>query len=303
MAIKIEMLRCFCTVAETGSLAEAATRLGRTSSAISMTLKQIEDHLGQRLFASDRKNRLTPLGEFVLEQAQNELRQFDNTVRSIESFASTPKGLLRIATVPSVAGLIFPTAIEQFIARHPGVTVDARDMDSASVLSLMIRGQIDIAIATSTGAMRGIQQQVLFSDRFGLVCAKSHPLAQSTEPVSLSDLKEHQFVQNALCGSIREPGFQEVLASTQISAHNTLSLVSMIRTQKWISVLPSSVVQIDPHQLVFREIRELRERRQVDLLYKKPDHSPAFIQDFVDILTETNWTRQTNTSESNGYTP
>ena len=55
------MLRCFCTVAQTGNLAEASNRLGRTQSALSMTLKQFEDHLGKKLFEGERKNRLTPM--------------------------------------------------------------------------------------------------------------------------------------------------------------------------------------------------------------------------------------------------
>ena len=41
--IKIEMLRCFSAVARSGNLADAAARLGRTQSAVSMTLKQLED--------------------------------------------------------------------------------------------------------------------------------------------------------------------------------------------------------------------------------------------------------------------
>ena len=104
MAIKIEMLRAFAIVAQTGNLAEAATRLGRTPSAVSMTLKSLEDHLGQRLFETDRKNRLTPLGDYVLEQAQAELRQFDGTLRAIEAYASSPKGLLRVAAVRGLFG-------------------------------------------------------------------------------------------------------------------------------------------------------------------------------------------------------
>ena len=208
MAIKIEMLRCFSTVAQTGSLAEAATRLGRTPSAISMTLKQLEDHLGQRLFESDRKNRLTVLGDYVLDQAQRELRQFDSTIRAIETFASTPRGLIRIATVPSVAGLIFPFAIEQFTKTHPGVSVELRDMDSASVLSALARGQVDIGIATSTGSQRDIHQQVLFTDAFGLVCAKSHPLARQDAPLSLADLQAQHLVRNELCTSIQDPKFK-----------------------------------------------------------------------------------------------
>ena len=65
MAMTNVMLSCFAAVAESGNLADAGVRLGRTPSAISMTLKQMEDHLGARLFETDRKNRLTPLGEEV----------------------------------------------------------------------------------------------------------------------------------------------------------------------------------------------------------------------------------------------
>ena len=300
MAIKIEMLRCFSTVAQTGSLAEAANRLGRTSSAISMTLKRLEEQLGERLFESDRKTRLTPLGEFVLEQAQSELRRFDNTIRAIETFASKPNGLIRIAAVPSVAGLIFPSVTDQFIKLHPGVSVEMRDMDSASVLSAMTLGQVDIGIATSTGAMRNIDQHVLFEDSFGLVCAKHHPLALSAAPLVLSDLHEHPFVQNALCRSIQEPKFQALLDKTQITAQNTLSLISMVRSKSWITVLPSSVIHIDPHQLIFRSIQDLNERRQVDLLYRKSDQNREFVQDFVEILASSDWIQKQVMSEETG---
>ena len=100
MAIKIEMLRCFTTVAQSGNLAEAANRLGRTQSAISMTLKQLEEHLGQRLFESDRKNRLTPLGKQVFELSQDELRRFDYTIEAIKTCAKSPEGLIRIVSNP-----------------------------------------------------------------------------------------------------------------------------------------------------------------------------------------------------------
>ncbi|HBQ17117.1 MAG TPA: LysR family transcriptional regulator, partial [Myxococcales bacterium] len=123
MTIKIEMLRAFAIVAESGTLAEAATRLRRTPSAISMTLKGLEEHLGQRLFATDRKNRLTPLGEYVLDQARRELQQFDATISAIEGFATAPQGLIQVAAVPSVAGMIFPQVVGAFLARHPGVSV------------------------------------------------------------------------------------------------------------------------------------------------------------------------------------
>ncbi|WP_254703064.1 LysR family transcriptional regulator [Roseovarius sp. THAF8] len=53
------MLRCFLTVAERGNLADAAEALGRTPSAVSMMLRQFEDHIGAPLFEAGRKSRLT----------------------------------------------------------------------------------------------------------------------------------------------------------------------------------------------------------------------------------------------------
>ena len=61
MAIKLEMLRYFVEVAKTGNLSQAAERLGRSPSALSMMLKQFEEHLGAPLFETDRKSNLTLL--------------------------------------------------------------------------------------------------------------------------------------------------------------------------------------------------------------------------------------------------
>ena len=80
MAIKIDMLRCFLTVAERGNLADAATALGRTPSAVSMMLRQFEDHIGAPLFEAGRKSRLTRLGELIRVEAGRELAHFDRTV-------------------------------------------------------------------------------------------------------------------------------------------------------------------------------------------------------------------------------
>ena len=64
--MKLELLRVFAVTAGQGSLSLAAAQLGRTPSAVSMALAQLEGHIGGSLFESDRKNRLTPLGLLVL---------------------------------------------------------------------------------------------------------------------------------------------------------------------------------------------------------------------------------------------
>ncbi len=289
MSIKIEILRCFSTVAQTGNLAEAAVRLSRTQSALSMSLKQLEEHLGQRLFESDRKNRLTPLGEQVFDVAQHQLHQFDQAVNAIETSARAPKGLLRIASVPSVAGVVFPTAIETLTNRHPGLKVELRDTDTQGVVDSLIQGNADFGIASGRHALNGIRQVPLFEDRFGLLCSRDNPLALQSRSPTIDDVMSARFIRNNLCDLIDSPKFSASVADARVTVHNTLSLIGMIRTENWVTVLPQKVAQILPDELVFRKIKGLNDRRPVFVLLKEQSPYLHFAEELCTAVCEFDW--------------
>ena len=289
MAIKIEMLRCFATVAQAGNLAEAANRLGRTQSAISMTLKQLEEHLGQRLFESDRKNRLTALGVQVFELAQIQLRQFDHTVKSIETSANAPNGLIRIASIPSVAGLVFPSAIADLTRRNPGLKVELRDTDTQQVIDALLRGQADIGVVSGKHTLNGIRQAHLFSDPFGLICAPDHPLALRKEAPTIKDVARANFIRNNLCGMIEAPDFQTAIAESRVAIHNTMSLIAMVGAGGWVTVLPKTVVTFTASDLVFCEISDLPEQRHVFLLMRENTLFSQFSEQLWQYLSEFDW--------------
>ncbi|MCI2398516.1 LysR family transcriptional regulator [Aliiroseovarius subalbicans] len=289
MNLKIDMLRCFATVAETGTLADAAHRLGRTPSALSMTLKQLEAHLGGRLFETDRKTRLTPLGQYVEEQALNALGAFDGAVSAIEAFARAPGGLLRVAAVPSVAGLVLPGAVAQVTRAHPGLRVDLSDMDSAGVLRALMQGQVELGIASPPGPTRGVQSETLFADDFGLVCAPDHRLAQQTDDPDLAQLSAHGLISNPLSAAIEDPRVQTALSHSRITAQNTLSLLAMVKTGDWVTILPRSVIRIDPAGLMFRPIRDVTAKRQVDLLTRSDARDSTHLTAFTQILKDMDW--------------
>ena len=66
-----------------GTLAGAAAALGRTPSAVSMMLAQFEKEVGGALFETDRKSRLTPLGQLVLEESHRATDAFDKSTDAI----------------------------------------------------------------------------------------------------------------------------------------------------------------------------------------------------------------------------
>lgn len=274
MAVKIEMLRCFAAVARTGKLSDAARQLGRTPSAVSMMLKQLEDHLGEPLFKTDRKNRLSALGTFVLEQAERELYQFDSTVQAIESFANARHGRVRIAAVPSVASAIMPRAISCFINEFPGVQIELRDMDSTTILHELSRGRIDIGIASAGISGSALYRQDLLSDRFGLVCPVDHTLATSSAHLTWEALQDHQFIANDLARLITTPAFQNIHENALLSVHNITSLLAMVRAGLGITILPEMTVKMaESRDLAFLPLPVSLPPRQIHML-RKAD-SPA----------------------------
>ncbi|WP_300513213.1 LysR family transcriptional regulator [Aliiroseovarius sp.] len=267
MALKIEMLRGFAAVARSGNLSDAAERLGRTPSAVSMMLKQLETHLGEPLFETDRKNKLTALGSFVLEQAERELQQFDNTVKAIEGHAKATHGHVRIATVPSVAGTIIPRIFSRYINEFKKLDIELRDMDSSSILHELSRNRVDIGIATLGDNGVGLQSEPLLSDRFGVICAPTHPLAQEAGPVSWAELAGERLIANSLSAGIRAEPSRELHARALLSAHNLTSILAMVHAEIGVTILPEMAVRASySPNLTFRPLADTQAKRTIHLL-------------------------------------
>jgi DNA-binding transcriptional LysR family regulator len=237
--IRLETLRVFLAVAESGNIKNAATRLGRTPSAISMTLKQIEDSLGARLFQSDRKHSLTDLGRFVQEAATVLLRDFDRAVELIRAYAESRAGRLRVASVPSVAAMLLPGVLQEFIAVRPGVEIELVDTDSVGVRKLVESGEADLGIASAPPAQTGLAFEPLFADSFRLVCRAGSPLARRRQGVTWSMLEGHEIIANEASRAIASPAFQALAARGRLNVRNVTSLLALVHAGAGVTLLPA----------------------------------------------------------------
>ena len=265
MAIKIEMLRCFDAVVRKGSLSEAAAMLGRTPSAISMMLKQFEDHIGAPLFETARKTRLTQLGELIHAEASRELRHFDSTVTVIEGLSRSKLGFLRMVVTPSMASAFMPGIIKTFVARYPDVQIDLRDLDSESIAAELRNDRAEIGIG-SLPDVAGFTKEPLFRDRFGVLCASDHPLARSGEPASWREVAKYPFIANGLCSFVTDRAFQPILAESRLMVRNTVSLYGLLRAGVGISLLPRLVVDERTADLTFVPLVNSDSVREVSML-------------------------------------
>ena len=283
MAIKIDMLRCFQAVANHGSLAAAATVLGRTPSAISMMLKQFEEHIGAPLFETARKARLTPLGALILTEAQRELGHFDRTIQAIEGLSQAKLGSVRLAVTPSVAQTVLPPVLQRFMQDHPKVRIDLRDMDSTAVADELIHDRADIGLA-SIASLPGFERQILFSDAFGVVCRTDHPLSQNWHDLSWADLQGVDFIVNGLCAQISDEAFQPVLDAARLTVRNTASLLGLVQAGMGLTLLPRLAVLPGFNDLCFLPLRDTTVRRTVWMVTPPRQMVPPAVRAFAEVL-------------------
>ena len=253
MAIKLEMLRVFRTVAEQGSLARAATVLGRTPSAVSMMLSQLEANVGAALFETDRKARLTPLGKLVLDESSRATDAFVRSVDAIGRHAKSTAGTVRIAAVPSATVTFLPRVIVAFRRRHPDVRLEISDVDTAAVRRRVRFDDADIGIVSSA-CDEAPDGELILEDELGIVCRTDGPIARAADELgdcAWEMLELEPLIANSLCRLATNPSVSRCLASCNLEARNTTALMAFVRGGLGATILPRSAIQDQSAALMF----------------------------------------------------
>lgn len=235
---KLESVRAFVTVAKHGNLRDAGAELGRTQSALSMALGQLEQSLGGPLFETDRKRDLTDLGLFVRDAGSELIREHDRVMALIHGYAKGEAGHLRIASVPSVAALILPGLLGTFMDRHAGARVDLMDSDSTNVRRMIATGHADVGIAGRAPEGTNLLEEPLFEDQLNVVCQRGSMLARAQYPLTWHDLRDMSLIRNEALSVVDAPEAQAVIASSTLSVRNILSLFAMVAAGNGVTVLP-----------------------------------------------------------------
>ncbi len=242
MTLPVAALKTFVVVAECQNLKDAADRLGRSLSAVSMTLGQIEAWLDGPLFEGERKTALTPLGRFALARAREAVERHERSLSAMRAFARGGTGRVDVAAVPSVAQSLLPEALRRFLAERPGVEVDVRDADSRSVWRLVAEGRVELGVASAGGDMSDLAFRPLFRDRLCLVCRLDDPLARLGRSLTWDDLAGRTLLANGICASIASSGFQALFADATVMVRNVTSLKALARAGVGVTVLPRLIM-------------------------------------------------------------
>jgi len=263
--IKLEYMRQFLAVSRYNSLSEAAHVLHRSPSAVSLTLKLIEEETGQQLFEGERKQTLTPFGEFFHECAMRAVTEHEKAVDDINNYASGESGHVRIAAVPSVATHLIPRVVTELCRNKPNIQVDLRDIDSYSVARTVTEGSSDFGIASLSPHSVNLKSELLTEEPFVCLMPKGHALEKANHPLTWDDLKAHSFLANDLLKLSNNPEVQNLISSAHLKIRNISSLLAFVDSGFGITLLPRMAVSLAPN-LVIKPLKDVSLQRQLYLL-------------------------------------
>lgn len=188
---RLQAMKTFVRVAETGGFAEAARRLHMSPPAVTRFVAALEDAIGTRLLTrTTRSVKLTEAGSQYLEDCRRILADVDEAEAAAAGSYVTPTGTLRVTASVLFGQIYVLPLLTEFLDRHPAVTGDVVFLDR--VVNIVDEG-IDVAIRighlpdSSSSAIRiGSVRRV--------ICGAPGYFKKYGEPQTPADLAGHTVI-------------------------------------------------------------------------------------------------------------
>lgn len=198
-----EAIRLIATIDEEGSFAAAARVLGKVPSALSYSVRQLEDALDVLLFDRASRNAvLTPAGRELLDEGRRLLMEFDAVASRVKRVASGWEGQLSIAANALLCPHTLLDLVNAFYGQRdaanapPPTRLRLRQEVLSGTWEALLSGAADLAIGVDTDDTRntGLQRIPLGDIPFVFAVAPHHPLARLPEPLDPARIRLHRAV-------------------------------------------------------------------------------------------------------------
>lgn len=245
--IDITHLRAFVEIAEAGSFRVAAERLHLSQPTLTARIKQFEDMTGVILF--DRTSRtveLTQAGHEFLPMAVQLINDFQLYLKGVSDFAHRRRGHVRLAALYSIATVLLPDVIRDFMQDYPDISIELRDCASNEVSQRVLRGEVDFGFGERQQDQPDLEYRLLFRDRLVVAFREDSPLAQHDE-IGLDVLARERFIG---FGRQTGPGryiarradMPENIEFPSLVVWNTPTLEALLMSGAGVSIVPALAV-------------------------------------------------------------
>lgn len=192
--VSLRQLRVLLSVGETGSFSATANAIGLTQSAISQSLRTLEEALEISLVdRTTRQVALSDAGRRLVGPLREALDHLDSVLSQAKTEASATRGVVRLACSHSVGGDFLPGRIQAMQRAWPDIQLRLREQSHAAVLESVTRGTAEVGIAVGDSLPSELSGTTLLTEPYHVYCSTRHPFARRAY-VSAASLRYEKLV-------------------------------------------------------------------------------------------------------------
>ena len=235
-------------VEKQGSLTAAADKLCVTQSALSHSMKKLEQQLGTAIWLREgRSLRLTQAGQYLLAVAGRVLPQLDLAEERLRQFAQGERGTLRIGMECHPCYQWLLKVVSPYLAAWPDVDVDVKQKFQFGGMGALYGYEIDLLVTPDPVFKPGLHFEPVFDYEQVLVVARGHALA-GTPCVHPRQLAQEVLITYPVATDRLDIYTQFLLpAGVLPKRHKTIEttdiMVQMVASGRGVAALPRWLVQ------------------------------------------------------------
>lgn len=286
----IDELQNFITIVESGSIVDASVQLAQTTSAVSRSLKRLEQKLNVTLLErTTRTLQLTDAGELFLQYAKDITAKLMEAEDAVLQSDSNISGTIRIDAVMPFSLHVLTPLIMEFTQQYPEIKIELSNHEH--IIDLL-KEKIDVAIRIGDLEDSTLHARRLMQSRLHIVATPEY-LEKYGVPENIEQLKQHQHIgfsqiiklnrwpiidgedfyviEPILSSTSGEIIRSFVLQSAGIACLSNFLVAEDIKAGRLISILEDQIVE---------------EKQNIYAVYYQKAYLPKRIRLFIDFLAK-----------------
>ena len=186
----LRQIEHFQAVIEEKSFTEAAEKCHISQSAISQSIKSLEDELGVKLLT--RKNRsfdVTEAGEYFYKKSLVILSDLDTLKKETKKIDKKDVAELSLGLLVSYDGDEFNRAMAAFSEKYPEVSISVISGNHEDLYEALVSGKIDIALNDQRRAFSDVYENLILEENYCFVEIATHNPLSKLDKIDIEDLK------------------------------------------------------------------------------------------------------------------
>lgn len=296
MSLTLRQIRYFLAAVETGKLSAAASECGVSQSAITLSLKALEDQLGVQLFERTPNGvNLTADGFLFLPKARDVLASVSEATRSFRRGAGKAAGEIRVGVTYTVIGYFLAPHLARIRRRLPDVGIRIEQLDRPALEDALIADRLDLAVMliSNLGRTDAISTQVLERSPRRLWLPPGHELLRE-KTVTLADVAPHPYilltVDEAAQTAFRYWNRAALVPNVMLETSSVEAVRSLVASGVGVTILSDMVYRpwsLEGERIEIRNIDDRVPSMDIGLAWRTgSEHAPA-VREFMSFLQVT----------------